>query len=447
MEKWGAKAAFINAVMKREDEIYIKQPAGHEIPGTEGMVCKLIKALYGLHQSAAAWQDHLNVYFKKAGFRPYHKDQSVYYCWTEDRQGFCIVGTHVDDMLPVYNEKGRGLRDHLWETLTKGMVLTNDGNVDWMLKTRVQHDAEQGVTKISQGAYTEEVLKRFGCWDGVKVAKTPAFLSGEGGDMEEEDFPKTEMEKKEMEDKYPFQQAIGCLWWLVSISRCDILVATQKAAKYISRPSEKLWRWILRIFQYLRGTVQQGLVYTRPDMEMVTEGQLRFVPRNGTLTGAADSSFADCEGKRTTLGICVKAMGNLMDYQTKTSTRVLLSSTEAECMALVLFWKQQTWLKHLMEEMLLFDLGKPTLVKEDNTSAQALAGKGPSKRSRYFDMDFYLMKEEVEKGNMEIQRIDTESNEADFFTKSLPSPAFVKHRDSLMGSEKLQNFFVKGYGL
>ena len=67
MEKWDAKAAFINAVLKPEDEIYIKQPAGHEVPGTEGMVCRLVKALYGLHQSAAAWQDHLNVYFKKAG--------------------------------------------------------------------------------------------------------------------------------------------------------------------------------------------------------------------------------------------------------------------------------------------------------------------------------------------------------------------------------------------
>jgi hypothetical protein len=261
--------------------------------------------------------------------------------------------------------------------------------------------------------------------------------------MEEEDFPKTEMEKKEMEDKYPFQQAIGCLWWLVSISRCDILVATQKAAKYISRPSEKLWKWILRIFHYIRGTVHHGLVYTRPEMEMVTEGQLRFVPRDRTLTGAADSSFADCEKKRTTLGMYVKAMGNLMDYQTKTSTRVLLSSTEAECMALVLFWKQQTWLKHLMEEMLLFDLSQPTLVKEDNTSAQALAGKGPSKRSRYFDMDFYLMKERLEEKEMEIQRTDTENNEADFFTKALPSPAFIKHRDSLMGRKDLQDFFMK----
>ena len=55
---------------------------------------------------------------------------------------------------------------------------------------------------------------------------------------------------------------------------------------------------------------------------------------------------------------------------------------------------EATWLKNLMGEMLLFDLDQPTLLKEDNTSAQALAGKGPSKRSRYFDMDFYLMKEE-----------------------------------------------------
>ena len=48
-------------------------------------------------------------------------------------RGFCFVGTHVDDMIPVYNEEGRGLRDLLWDTLTKGMVLTKDGDTCWIL--------------------------------------------------------------------------------------------------------------------------------------------------------------------------------------------------------------------------------------------------------------------------------------------------------------------------
>ena len=39
--------------------------------------------------------------------------------------------------------------------------------------------------------------------------------------------------------------------------------------------------------------------------------------------------------------------------------------------------------------------------------------EGPCKRSHYFDMDFYLMKERLEERDMEIQRTATENNEAD----------------------------------
>ena len=48
MEKWDAKAAFINAPLDDKDEIYIEQPSGHVEPGKEHMVGRLVKALYGL---------------------------------------------------------------------------------------------------------------------------------------------------------------------------------------------------------------------------------------------------------------------------------------------------------------------------------------------------------------------------------------------------------------
>jgi len=353
MEKWDAKAAFINAPLDAGDEIYIEQPKGHVQPGTEHLVGRLVKALYGLHQASRVWQKYLKEHFIRAGFKPYYKDEAVYYRWTKCGGGYCIVGTHVDDMVPGYNEKGRVLRDHLWKVLCQGMRLVNEGDATWVLKTQIIRDPDQGVTKISQTSYTEEILLRFGYMD-AKPVDYPGYDQGSMAEMVEDDYPKTPGEAEEMARKYPFRELLGCLWWLAIISRSDILPATQKCSRYISRPSEKLWK-LTRILRYLLGTTNRGLVYKRPDwMVQLQESPLRFGGVGRLLTGAADASYADAPGMKTTLGFCLYVFGNLVDYNTKCSTRVLDSSTEAECMALVLFCRANAWVRDFLEEIGIF---------------------------------------------------------------------------------------------
>ena len=439
MEKWDAKAAFINAPLDDKDEIYIEQPSGHVEPGKEHMVGRLVKALYGLHQASMVWQKYLRGHFLKAGFRPYYKDESVYYRWTEDGGGFCIVGTHVDDMVPLYNKKGRTLRDQLWEALSKGMRLVDEGDATWVLKTQILHDPKRGVTKITQASYTEEVLRLFD-FRGAKPADTPTYDQGPMAEMTEADLPKTPEEAASVGKTRPFRELLGCLWWLATISRVDILPAVQKASRYISRPSEKLWKWMTKVLRYLVGTVNRGLVYTRPAwLVQLQDSPLRFGGKGRLVTGAADASFADASGMRSTLGYCLYVLGNLVDCNTKCSTRVLSSSTEAECMALVLCSKANAWLRDFLDEIGIFGpMTKPTLVKEDNTSAVALANRGSAKRSRHFAISFYKLKDDIEHGEMELVTTPTDQNEADMFTKSLGQQKFVRFRDQIMGDNDLQ---------
>ena len=76
MEHWDIKAAFINAPI--EEDIWINQRNGHEVPDTEKMVYKLDKAIYGCKQSARAWMLFLQGMLRKAGFSPLRKDEAVY---------------------------------------------------------------------------------------------------------------------------------------------------------------------------------------------------------------------------------------------------------------------------------------------------------------------------------------------------------------------------------
>ena len=114
MEHWDIKAAFINAPL--EEDIWISQPDGHQQQGAEDMVCKLNKALYGLKQAGRAWQKLLKSILAGANFSQLLKDEGVFVAH-EPEGGWCVVGTHVDDLFPVYNAKGRALRDRVFRAL------------------------------------------------------------------------------------------------------------------------------------------------------------------------------------------------------------------------------------------------------------------------------------------------------------------------------------------
>ncbi len=302
----------------------------------------------------------------------------------------------------------------------------------------IERDREGGVLKISQGQFVREVLQRFGFVDS-EGAPTPTFDQGPNAEMIEDDLPRDAHEIAALHALYPVYEAVGCLWWLANISRPDIYFGVFQASQYVSKPSKKLWLWISRIFKYLAANPDRGLVYRRPTFE----DPERFVPDTvPLLQGDVDASFADAPGKRSTLGQLYWFLGGVIDWKSKRSTRVLDSSTDAECASLVVFGKENAWLRDILKELGIFVVNQPTVVQEDNTAAIALSGQGPTKRSRHFDIAFYKFKQQVEYKEMVLRFVKTNENPADFFTKALSKPKFDIFRDMIMGGEKLQHYFA-----
>ena len=70
------KSAFLNGDL--QEDVYMTQPPGFEVPGKENQVCKLVKALYGLKQAPRAWYAKMDAYLQKVGFLRSELDDTLY---------------------------------------------------------------------------------------------------------------------------------------------------------------------------------------------------------------------------------------------------------------------------------------------------------------------------------------------------------------------------------
>ena len=57
------KLSFLNGYL--EEEVYVEQPQGYEVPGQEHKVYRLKKTPYGLKQAPRAWYSWIDSYLTK----------------------------------------------------------------------------------------------------------------------------------------------------------------------------------------------------------------------------------------------------------------------------------------------------------------------------------------------------------------------------------------------
>jgi len=213
MVHWDVKQAFVNAPL--HEEVYVHQIKGFEKAGSESKILKLKKALYGTKQAAHAWQTYLSGIFQELGGKRNLKDECVY--MFREGKGFCMIGTHVDDLFPLCNREGVKIREKILKSLKDKFEIDDKGEIKYALDTCIEADREGGTLRISQETYIKNLIKDFNLQNS-KGKDTPAPLTS----LCEDDLPKTEQEIKTA-NELPIRNAIGKLWWCALISRPDIV--------------------------------------------------------------------------------------------------------------------------------------------------------------------------------------------------------------------------------
>lgn len=88
------RTAFLHGELK--ETVYVTQPEGFEVKGSESKVYKLNKALYGLRQAPRAFNNKLNHILLELGFQKCSKEPSVYIRVVNNF--LLIVAVYVDDL-------------------------------------------------------------------------------------------------------------------------------------------------------------------------------------------------------------------------------------------------------------------------------------------------------------------------------------------------------------
>ena len=86
------KSAYLNSKLK--EEIYMEPPPGFSIP--EGMVFRLVKAVYGTKQGGCVWYEDIRGTLKEMGYRHTEADHAVFIRTTDSFP--LILALYVDDI-------------------------------------------------------------------------------------------------------------------------------------------------------------------------------------------------------------------------------------------------------------------------------------------------------------------------------------------------------------
>jgi transposase InsO family protein len=393
------KTAFLNGEL--EEDIYMDQPLGFVEEGTQHLVCKLKKSLYGLKQSPRAWYQRIDTFFTKEGFSRSHADHSLYV--KQSSEFLLIVIIYVDDLIILAS--GDAVLGWLKAKLEKEFEMSDLGPLEFCLGVAFERNRSARTITMSQSKYIEEVLKRFNMED-CKPIGTPLDVKGSLLKLSDEEFKEVEEEMKAI----PYKAAVGSLMYAMVATRADLAFPVSMVSQFMAKAGPQHWMAVKRILRYLKGTIDYKLCLGGKNIE---------------LKGYCDADWAgDVNERRSTTGYVFFVGDGAISWNCKRQPTIAVSTTEAEYMATSHCLKEALWLRQLLEDVGLVQRGA-TSIMCDNQGCIALA-KDPKHHSRtkHIDVQHHFIREKLEDGEVSLWYCPTEDMVADVLTKAL---AKVRH--------------------
>jgi hypothetical protein len=387
--------AFLNSPI--DDEIYVYFPEGYEVTGK---ILRLLKALYGLKQSPLLWYRHFCAILTQLGFQEVPGVNCLL------RNDYLLVLFYVDDILVLNQSKDREKRDQFLAALHQRCKLRTLPVANWFLGIRIVRDRQRRLLWLCQDAYIDKIATKFNIDTYGRAPSTP--LSGTD-QLEPSDNQATSQEI------LAYQQRIGSINFAATMTRPDIAKVCSVLAQFLHNPSETHRRAADRVIAYLLFTKTQAIQYGI----------------DGNPECYADAAFADNSDRRSSSGYLFKLYGGPICWSATKQQTVTTSTTEAEFLALADACKT-VYAENRLFQSISLPTGTNiaiTTVYSDNRQTVRLLHQETIKLStklKHVDIHQHWLRQEVQKGILQIKWVPTLEMVADGLTKVLPGQRFQR---------------------
>lgn len=372
----------------------------------DGSLIMLIeKALYGLVESSALWYEEIKTFLKElqyivhpsdAGvFQKKQGDHTITIClWVDDFLGFSTCPALIEELEKKVRTRFGDARFDNGNILNYvGMTITQPKNGMIMVKQTEYIKkivADSGVTKTSVSPNHPNLMKR----------KDPHTV-------------------KHIKDVTRYLSLVMSAMYLAKRSRPEILPPVCILASRAREPDEDDMKYLLRVFEYLKGSQDLGL---------------RFKPEDIKLFYWIDASYNLHSDSRGHTGIVVTVGRSNAPIYVRSQKHKLYtrSSTESELVA------TDEGVLHSLWMILVFDfLGypqQPVTVFQDNQSTMRVCQTGLSKNGRLKHMvvRYNFIHGQQEENNITFEYVKSADMVADIMSKPVTVSIFLNLRKLLL---------------
>jgi hypothetical protein len=380
--------------------------------GKRVLYLELLKALSGCLKSALLWYELYSTKLKGMGYvlNPY--DTCVANKDINGKQ--CTIGFYVDDNIATHVEDAV-LTDLIGVVEEEiGAIKVSRGNKHTFLGMDITFN-DDGTVTVDMKNYVTETIRDFP--DKIrKKAASPAKVELHWIDS------RSKLLNKERREK--FHSVVMKLMFVCQRCRLDITTAISFLCTRVSQPTEQDWIKLMRVLEFLNGTVEDCLTLGADSLEEL----LSFV----------DVSFAVHPDMKSHTGGGASFGRGIIMSQSKKQKINTASSTESEVVGVSDYLPNTIWLMKFLGAQ-GYEMKRSTLY-QDNESAIKLITNGKksgSRRTRHFDIRYFNIKDRLKINNIDVVYCPTESMVADFFTKPLQGALFRKLRRVVMGMDPI----------
>nr|GEV85882.1 retrovirus-related Pol polyprotein from transposon TNT 1-94 [Tanacetum cinerariifolium] len=270
----------------------------------------------------------------------------------------------------------------------------------------IKHDYSMGMmcddfAKIMHDEFEMSMMEELNFFLGLQIKQLK-----DGIFFNQSKYIKEMLKKFGLENSKPMKTSISIERKLTK----DIEGESIDNTKYRENPKTSHLEAVKRIFRYVKGTMHLGLWYPKGSgIEMIVY---------------VDSNHAgDYVDQKITSGICTFIGCCLTSLFSKKQTALAIFTTEAKYVSVEKACQQALWMKQaLVDYGIRFD---DIPIMCDNKGAIDLS-KNPVQHSRtkHIEIHHHVLRDNVQKGNISIEKVSSEDNIADILTKPLKREPF-----------------------